>query len=212
MPDVVLAIVLVALGYLLGAIPFGLIIGRIAGVDPRQVGSRRTGATNVLRSVGRGGAAAVFLLDVAKGIAAVLMARVLMPGPSAEWIAAAAGVAAIIGHIRSVFIGFSGGRGVATATGGLLAMAPWAVLVCAPVVVLAILLTRYVSLGSVLGACLAPVVVAILLLPSATTIPALAYAVAAAVLVTVAHADNINRLLAGSERRLGEKEMVGPDG
>jgi acyl phosphate:glycerol-3-phosphate acyltransferase len=211
-PDVLLAIVLVALGYLLGAIPFGLIVGRIAGVDPRQVGSRRTGATNVLRSVGRAGAAAVFLLDVLKGIAAVLVARVLMPGPSAEWVAAAAGVAAVIGHIRSVFIGFSGGRGVATATGGLLALAPWAVLVCAPVVVLAIWLTRYVSLGSILGACLAPVAVAILLLPGATTIPALAYAVAAAVLVTVAHADNIGRLVAGSERRLGEKEMVRPDG
>jgi glycerol-3-phosphate acyltransferase PlsY len=91
-------------------------------------------------------------------------------------------------------------------------MAPLAVLICGPVVVLVILISRFVSLGSIVGACFAPVVVAVLLVPGAATIPALVYAAAAAVLVTAAHADNIGRLLAGSERRLGEKEMIGPHG
>jgi acyl phosphate:glycerol-3-phosphate acyltransferase len=212
MNELPLAVALVVVGYLLGAVPFGLIVGRLAGVDPRRVGSGRTGATNVLRSVGRAGGVAVFLLDVAKGLVAVLIARALLHGTYAEWAAASAGVAAIIGHIRSVFIGFGGGRGVATAIGGLLAMAPVAVLICAPIVVIVIWATRYVSLGSITGACLAPAAVAILVFLGAATIPALVYAAAAAVLVTVAHADNIGRLRSGSERRLGEKEMIGPHG
>ena len=199
-------------GYLIGAIPFGVLIGRVVGVDPRRSGSGRTGATNMLRAVGRAGAIAVFVLDVLKGVAAVLLATWLYRGAGASWIVAASGVAAIVGHIRSIFIGFGGGRGVATAVGGMLALAPLAVLVLVPVVVVVIWRWRYVSLGSITGALLAPVATGVLAATGAGTIAAVGYAAAAAVMVTLAHADNIERLRSGTERRLGAKEAVRGDG
>jgi acyl phosphate:glycerol-3-phosphate acyltransferase len=199
---------LVLLGYVLGAIPYGLIVGRLAGgVDLRRFGSGRTGATNALRTIGAKGAALVFVLDFAKGLVAVLLVRWLWGGDPAptEWIAGAAGFASIVGHVWSVFIRFTGGRGVATSTGGLVGMAPWSLLVLAPVVVLVIWRSRYVSLGSVSGALLAPLVVAILFLAELASGAAIVYALASGVLVTVAHADNIARLRAGTERKLGQK-------
>src|SRR5687768_6878457 len=131
MMSILLAVVL---GYLVGAIPFGLIIGRLTkGIDLREYGSHRTGATNALRTLGTPAAAAVFLLDVGKGVVAVLVARLLFAGdPLVEWAAAAAGVAAIVGHNWSLFIGFTGGRGVATSAGGLCAMSFWTILIVAP--------------------------------------------------------------------------------
>jgi glycerol-3-phosphate acyltransferase PlsY len=202
------AAVLVAIGYLLGAIPFGLIIGRVAGgVDLRRYGSGRTGATNALRTIGARGAALVFVLDFAKGLVAVLLVRWLWGGDASwgEWVAAAAGFAAIVGHIWSVFIRFTGGRGVATSTGALSGMAPWSLIVLAPLVVLIIWRWRYVSLGSVSGALLAPIVVAVLFVAGLASAAAIIYALAAGLLVTVAHADNIARLRAGTERKLGQK-------
>jgi glycerol-3-phosphate acyltransferase PlsY len=203
-----------ALGYLLGAIPFGLIIGRLTkGIDLREYGSHRTGATNALRTLGTPAAAAVFALDVAKGVAAVLLSRTLFAGdPMVEWAAAAAGVAAIVGHNWSVFIGFTGGRGVATSAGGLGAMSPWTILIMAPIVVLMIWRFRYVSLGSVTGALGAPIITAALAAMGAASIPAIAYALASGLLVTAAHADNIGRLRAGTERKIGQKEAVSPHG
>src|SRR5437870_4105584 len=156
------------IGYLVGAIPFGLIIGRVTrGVDIREYGSHRTGATNALRTLGARLAGLVFILDVAKGVAAVLIVRFLLPADSValhEWAAAAAGLAAIIGHIWSIFIRFTGGRGVATSTGALGALAPWALLVMSPVAVFIIWRWRYVSLGSVSGALLTPLVVGLMAL------------------------------------------------
>jgi glycerol-3-phosphate acyltransferase PlsY len=206
--------VAVLVGYLLGAIPFGLIIGRVTrGIDIRDYGSHRTGATNALRTLGARAAAFVFILDVAKGVTAVLLARTLFGGdPLVEWAAAAAGLAAVIGHNWSVFIGFTGGRGVATSTGALGALAPWALLVLAPVVVLVIWRSRFVSLGSITGSLLSPVVVAALALADLAPMPAIAYAAAAGVLVTVAHSDNIARLRAGTERRIGHEEPTVPGG
>jgi len=201
-----------AAGYLVGAIPFGVLVGLAAGVDPRREGSGRTGATNLLRTVGRAGAIAVLVLDVLKGVAAVLLAAWLYRGVGASWIVAASGVAAIVGHIQSVFIGFRGGRGVATAAGGMLAIAPLAVAVLAPVVVVVIWRWRYVSLGSITGALLGPVATGALAATGAGTIAAVGYAAAAAILITVAHADNIERLRNGTERRLGTKEAVRGDG
>jgi glycerol-3-phosphate acyltransferase PlsY len=201
-------VALVLLGYLLGAIPYGLIVGRLAGgVDLRRYGSGRTGATNALRTIGAKGAALVFVLDFAKGLVAVLLVRWLWGGDPAltEWIAGAAGFAAIAGHVWSVFIRFTGGRGVATSTGGLVGMAPWSLLVLAPVVVIVIWRSRYVSLGSVSGALLAPLVVAILFLAELAAGAAIVYALASGLLVTAAHADNIARLRAGTERKLGQK-------
>jgi len=210
-----MAIVLAAvIGYLLGAIPFGLIIGRVArGIDIREYGSHRTGATNALRTLGARAAALVFVLDVAKGVAAVLLARALFDGdPLVEWAAAVAGFAAIIGHNWSAFIGFTGGRGVATSGGALGAMSPWSVAIVAPIVVGVIWRSRYVSLGSITGGLLAPVVTAGLALVGLASVPAIVYALASGLLVTAAHGDNIGRLRAGTERRIGQKEAVEPHG
>lgn len=211
----VLAVVLAAVGgYLLGAIPFGLIIGRVTrGVDLREFGSHRTGATNALRTLGARAALVVFLLDVAKGVAAVLLARTFLASDAlGEWIPAVAGFAAIVGHNWSVFIGFTGGRGVATSAGALGAMSPWTILVLVPIVIGLIWRTRYVSLGSITGGLLAPIITAALWLAGAASVPAIAYALASGLLVTAAHADNISRLRAGTERKIGQKEVVSSDG
>ncbi|MDQ3690855.1 MAG: glycerol-3-phosphate 1-O-acyltransferase PlsY [Chloroflexota bacterium] len=198
------------LGYLLGAIPFGLIIGRLTkGIDLREHGSHRTGATNALRTLGTRAAAAVFVLDVAKGVAAVLLARLfLADDPLVEWAAAVAGFAAIVGHNWSLFIGFSGGRGVSTTAGALGAMSIWTFIVLVPIVAGMIWRSRYVSLGSITGALVAPIITAFLAVIGAATVPAVVYALASGFLVTVAHADNIGRLRAGTERKLGQKEAA----
>jgi acyl phosphate:glycerol-3-phosphate acyltransferase len=207
------AAALIGIGYLLGAIPFGLLIGRWLGrIDIRQYGSHRTGTTNVLRTLGFRGAAAVFLLDLGKGAAAVLLSRWLFAGQaaiSAEWVAATAGFAAIVGHNWSIFIGLSGGRGVATLSGALLALTPLAAILTAPIAAAIMWQTRYVSAGSVAGAALAPVVVLVLMLVGLDREAAhLGFAVTAGALVIGAHADNIARLRAGTERRIGERERL----
>lgn len=202
------------LGYALGAIPFGLLIGRwTRGIDLRAYGSHRTGATNALRTLGARAAAGVFVLDVAKGVAAVLLARLLFGGDEqTEWAAALAGVAAIVGHNWSVFIGFTGGRGVATSAGALGAMSPWTLVILVPIVFLVMWRSRYVSLGSITGAIGAPLVTAVLAGLAVASAPAVAYALASGLLVTVSHADNIGRLRAGTERRIGQKEEVASGG
>jgi len=198
---------LVVIGYLLGALPIGLLVALLSGgADPRQAGSGRTGATNVLRTVGPAAAATVALLDLGKGVAAVLVARWLYqagPAGSPEWVAAAAGLAAVIGHVRSVFIGFSGGRGMATFTGAMLAASPLAVAILLPVFLVVVWRWRFVSLGSVLVAVVAPVVAGVLSLAGQTSPAPFALAAGGAAVVTIAHRDNIARLRAGTERRLG---------
>lgn len=201
------AALLVVLGYLIGALPFGLLIGRLAGgVDLREHGSGRIGATNALRTVGLAGAVATFVLDLGKGVAAVLVARWLYqagPPGSPEWVAAAAGLAAIVGHIRSAFIGFRGGRGVATFAGAMLATSPWTLAVVVPVVALIVWRTRIVSIGSLTGALLAPIITAVLVALGQATWAGVALGAGGAALVTAAHGDNIARLRAGTERRIG---------
>ena len=192
-------------GYLLGAIPSGVLVGRLRGVDPRTAGSGRTGATNALRTLGRAGAAAVLALDVAKGALAVLAGSWLSSslGGSDAWGGALGGVGAVIGHIRSVFIGFTGGRGVATGAGAMLVLGPLAVVFAIPVLAVAVWRTRYVSLGSILAA--VTVAIGTVALASLGVVGPEA-AVAACVIgliVVVAHADNIRRLRSGTERRLG---------
>jgi glycerol-3-phosphate acyltransferase PlsY len=201
------AAILVVIGYLIGAIPFGLLVGRLAGgVDLRQHGSGRTGATNALRTVGLLGAVLVFLLDTAKGVVAVLLVGWFYdagPPGSPPWVAAAAGIAAIAGHIRSLFIGLRGGRGVATFAGSMLATAPWVLAIVVPIFALVVWRTRYVSLGSVVGSLLAPVTAGALAAFGQAPLAAVALGVGGATLVTAAHADNIARLRAGTERRIG---------
>jgi len=193
------------LGYLIGALPSGVMIGRLRGVDPRAAGSGRTGTTNALRTLGPALAAVVLLLDVAKGAAAVLVggwiARTL--GADDAWSAALAGVAAVVGHVRSVFIGFGGGRGVATGAGAMLVLAPLSLLAAIPVFAVLVWRTRYVSLGSIGAAVAMALGVAVLYALGWVGVEALVAAVLIGAVVVVAHADNLERLRAGTERKLG---------
>lgn len=201
------AALLVLAGYLIGAIPVGLMIGRlVGGVDLREHGSGRTGATNTLRTIGLPWAAGVFVLDLAKGALPVLLVGWLYtagPAGSPPWVAAAAGVAAIAGHVRSVFIRFTGGRGVATFAGAMLATAPLVVAVVIPLAFLVIWRTRFVSLGSLSGALLAPLATAVVVAVGGAELAAVGLAAGGSAVVIAAHADNIARLRAGTERRLG---------
>ncbi len=206
-------------GYLLGSIPTGVIVSRVfGGSDPRLLGSGKTGATNVLRTLGPGPAAIVVLVDFFKGVAAVLLARYLFfgaiphPGYSDQtWntlrdgAEALAATAALLGHNYSVFIGFKGGRGVLTGAGAMTAMSPLATLFAAIAGIPAVYLTRYVSLGSVLGALMAGCIEIYLTITGHDSWPHCAFIVVASVIVIVSHKDNIQRLRAGVERKLGEK-------
>lgn len=201
------AAILVLIAYLIGALPFGLLVGRLAGgVDLREHGSGRIGATNALRTVGLAGAVLTFLLDLGKGVLAILLVSWLYkagPPGSPLWVGAAAGIAAVAGHIRSVFIGFRGGRGVATFAGAMLAVSPWTVAVVVPIFALIVWRTRIVSLGSLIGVVLAPLVTAGLVLVGQARWEGVVLALGGATMVTIAHRDNIARLRAGTERRIG---------
>ena len=197
----ILAVLLIVGSYLAGSIPFGVIVARLTGgPDPRSQGSGRTGGTNALRTLGRKRALIVVTGDVLKGAVPVLVARLLTGDAVIE---VACGIAAVIGANRSVFLGFGGGRGVGTGVGTMLVIFPLAVFLAAPVFVLAILITRYVSLGSLLGSAAMVVVVGAWWLFANGTVP-LAYPVyttAGCVVIWLAHADNIQRLLHGTERK-----------
>ena len=196
------AAIMIGLAYLIGSIPTGVIVARLAGArDPRTTGSGRTGGTNALRAMGRKLAAIVVIGDVLKGALPVLLARWATGGDPA--LEAACAVAAVIGSARSIFLGFHGGRGVATGVGTMLVIQPLAVILAAPVFIGVILITRYVSLGSLLGsAAMIPAVALVFLVINGTVPPAyLIYAVTGAAVVWLAHADNIDRLLHGTERK-----------
>jgi acyl phosphate:glycerol-3-phosphate acyltransferase len=193
-------LVAAVVGYLIGAIPSGVLVGRIRGVDPRASGSGRTGTTNALRALGPRWAAAVAAMDVAKGIIAVLVGAAVA---SSEWGAPVGGVAAVIGHVRSVFIGFGGGRGVATGGGALVVLVPLGILVALVEMGIIVWRTRLVSLGSLMAAVTVPLVAAALYAAGWIGIEPLVGAAAIGVVVVIAHADNIARLRAGTERRLG---------
>jgi glycerol-3-phosphate acyltransferase PlsY len=193
------------LGYACGSLPWGLWLGlAFRGIDVRTVGSGNLGATNVYRSLGRGIGIATLLLDIAKGMAPVLLAaRASMaasfPGGSA-WCAIAAGAAAVAGHVWTVFAGFRGGKGVATGGGVVLALAPLAGLCALGAFVLTLVTTRFVSVGSMTAAVAFPVAVA-LLSPRGVGDPVFALGVLLAILLIVRHRDNIGRLRRGEERK-----------
>ncbi len=199
--DVLRATAALVVGFLLGGIPFGVIVPRLAGgPDPRTIGSGRIGGANVSRAVGFRWAALSGLLDVAKAAMAVLIFLVAGWGIVPE---VAAALAAIVGHSRSPYIGFKGGRGVAPATGGALVIAPLIIAVIAPVFFIVALTTRYSSLGSLAGSGAggAIMVAAAALMPLPPIY--LFYGIAAPGLIWLFHYDNIQRLLAGQERRFG---------
>ena len=193
-------IVLMLVSYLAGSIPVGVIVARQSGgTDPRTVGSGRTGGTNALRALGRKWAALVVAGDLLKGALPVVMARIVTDSPTIEVLC---GAAAVAGAIWSVFAGFRSGRGVGTAVGTMLVIQPIAVLLAAPVFVGVILLTKYVSLGSLLGsAAMFPAMLLVLLVVPETPLPYVLYAAVGAAFIWLAHADNIDRLIHGTERK-----------
>ncbi len=202
-----------ALAYLLGSIPFGLILMRVfRQQDIRTQGSGNIGATNVVRAGGKGLGAAVFLLDAAKGFVAVLAAFMIashlhQSRATAQNLAATAALCAIVGHVYIVWLHFQGGKGVATGFGVFLAISPFSALIGLLVFVCIFALTRYVSLGSILGAAAFAVVVLIrgrgaftpLLLAACVLIP---------ILVIAKHHANIRRLLSGTEYRFGKSKAA----
>lgn len=188
-------------GYLIGSVPFAIVLVRLfRGVDVRTQGSGTAGATNVLRTAGKGLAIGTMVLDVGKGVVAVLLMRSLTHDP--RWLGVAA-VAAVLGHIFPVWFSFRGGKGVATAIGVFAVLAPWAVLAVVGVFALVVAATRFVSLGSITAACLLPLAMRLLFhAPDAEVVAA----AAVTLLLLISHRGNIKRLLDGTERRLGRRD------
>ena len=195
-------LVCVGIGYLIGSVPVGLVVGRVArGIDIRDFGSGKTGFTNVLRTVGTRWGVVALAGDLAKGAGPVLIAFALSDEP---YVHAAAGLAVAIGHDWPVFAGFRGGRGVAASYGVALALNPMASLALLPVAIGLVAVTRIMSLMS-LG--LAPVLAGVFVVLAALGMQPWAYAgyaVVSAGLLLVLHRQNISRLLAGTEPRIGE--------
>ena len=188
-------IIVVIVAYLIGSIPFGYLIvrGKI-GADIRETGSGGIGATNVLRRAGKVAGVITLVLDALKGSAAVLIAELT----HSDWIIAAAAIAVLVGHIFPVWLGFRGGKGVATGAGVFLVLAPIALL-CAGVLFLAIVFfTRYVSLGSIVAAATIPLFVWL----QSDSRPLLIAAILGALLIVFAHRGNIGRLAHGTEARI----------
>jgi len=205
----------IILGYLLGSIPFGVIITKYkARVDVRNYGSGKMGTTNVLRTAGRKAAVLVAGLDITKGVLAVVFAGLIMGSDvltagnfqlTAILVQTIAALASVAGHIWPVFLKFRGGRGVATFIGGMAALCPPAALFGGEVLIIGAGLTRYMSLGSIAGAVAIYAILVPLTVMNGFPIWYLIYALIGTIVILVMHRDNIGRLLAGKERRLGEK-------
>lgn len=217
-------LVIVAVAYLIGAIPIGAIVVRMYNIDITSKGSGKTGATNVLRTVGWKPALGVALGDLLKGMLAVLAAQLIMSAagasnstmqlfgvniaalPLAELLAA---VMAVAGHVWSlwlrIFTGkWGGGRGVVTAAGAMLLVNPWVILIAAVVAIPIVAISRYVSLGSILGAATGGLVIIVLVVIGGMNWLYIFF-LALPIFIIVAHKDNIERLMRGTERKLGER-------
>lgn len=198
-----IALLAAALSYLLGSVPAAAWVARSRGVDIRQVGSGNSGATNVLRSLGKGPALAVAVFDILKGALAVLIGRWLgLPEP---W-AALCGVMAVLGHNFSPFLGFRGGKGVATSFGVVGIINPLVGISAFVLAIFVMWMTRFISAGSILGAAAAIVMIVMVQSP----LWMMSYVIGLALLLIWQHRDNLKRLQAGTERRLGEKTQAAP--
>jgi acyl phosphate:glycerol-3-phosphate acyltransferase len=197
-------LLVIIIAYLLGSIPFGyLIVRKELGDDIRQSGSGGTGATNVSRRAGKTAGVITLVLDALKGSLAVFIAKGLAPNDS--WLIAAAAIATIVGHILPVWLGFRGGKGVATGVGVFLTLAPIAVLCAGVIFVTIVSLTRYVSLGSIVAAATIPLFVwlqSVFVEPVADLRPFLIAAIVGALLIVFAHRGNIGRLARGTESKI----------
>ena len=198
-----LTVGLAVAGYVVGSMPWGYWLVRIfRGEDIRTQGSGNIGATNVLRTAGRLPALLTLLLDIAKGYAAVWVGGRLAGGDPAP--TAACALATVVGNCWSIFLGFRGGKGVATGLGALLGIVRWAVVPAIPVWLAVALTTRYVSLGSILGAVCVPLGALLLGYPR----PFVLASLVVSALIIARHRENVTRLLAGTERKLGERRST----
>lgn len=217
-------LIIVVVAYLIGAIPIGAIVVRMYNIDITSKGSGKTGATNVLRTVGWKPALGVALGDLLKGVLAVLAARLIIDAsgyshtsmqllgitiaalPLAELLAA---VAAVAGHVWSLWLRlftgkWGGGRGVVTAAGAMLLVSPWVIIIAALVALPIVAISRYVSLGSILGAATGGLVIVVLVAIGGLNWLYIFF-LALPIFIIVAHKDNIERLMRGTERKLGER-------
>lgn len=205
MLDAAIWFVAVAAGYLIGAMPSGIIVGRIwRGIDIRNYGSGSTGTTNVLRTLGNVPAGVTLLLDFVKGCIPVLVVR-LISSPldlaAHDMLQAAVGIAAIVGHTWPVYVGFKGGKGIATGWGALLAMSPFAA-AAGLVGLLIVAITRIVSVGALIGAGTTLLATVVLAVAFGWPFEHVLYTVIGCGLILIRHSDNINRLMEGTERRV----------
>jgi glycerol-3-phosphate acyltransferase PlsY len=207
-------VILIIASYLVGAIPFGLLIAKAHGIDLRAVGSGNIGATNVSRALGKKWGYFCFTLDVLKGLGPMLAAMFILPTELTTakiWLWLAVGAAAILGHVFTVYLKFRGGKGVATSLGVVLGLWPWYTVVgiiTFAIWAIVVLIWRYISLGSIVGAILFPLLlaVAICIIPDwqfATLWPLLATAIVLCAVLIFRHKDNIKRLLSGTENKIG---------
>ncbi len=214
MPGIIISLLLMAvIGYLWGSIPSGYWMGKLLrgkDFDIREYGSKKTGATNVRRTLGNGPAIIVLIVDLSKGIGPALLARYIPLLNGAGWGIAIAGMTALLGHCYPIFIGFRGGRGVITGAGAVLVISPLIFLIAAVVAISTIAISRYVSLGSILGALTIMICGIIFRVLGWVSIPEVIFLIIGPALVILLHYDNIGRLLAGKERKLGQKEVI-PD-
>jgi glycerol-3-phosphate acyltransferase PlsY len=196
------------LGYLIGSFPTAIIAGRLVMHDDiRTHGSKNAGATNVFRVLGWKPALAVLLVDIGKGFLAVWLAGFWTVNADPVWLSLVSGTAAILGHVWTVFAGFRGGKGVGTAFGVLIALAPLAAAVTFIVWLAVVLSTRYVSVASLTAALVFPIFITLQrrLWDTAIPIPLVVMAWIIGLLIVITHRSNIRRLLRGEENRFGSK-------
>ena len=191
----------IPIAYLLGSISWGYMLLQLKmGVDVREYGSGRTGMSNVLRTGGVKSAAVVLTLDIAKGVIAVVIARAVIGTAAAE---VAAGLIVLVGHNWPVFLQFKGGRGILTALGGLVLMAPVAAIVATATFLAITAISRYISLGSVVGVMIGALAVLALALADVNSDTYMVYGFIASAMIVWQHRDNLQRIRDGNERRLG---------
>jgi glycerol-3-phosphate acyltransferase PlsY len=188
---------LIPASYILGSIPFGVLVARSKGVDIKKEGSGNIGATNVLRTMGKGPAVVTLLGDFLKGSASVLLCRVVLGGDLFEGIT---GISAVLGHMYSVFLSMRGGKGVATGFGVLAVYSPVSAVISVAIWLLAVFITRYSSLAALTAFISLPFVFSI----AGYSAAKVSFALVLAFLIILSHRENIRRLLKGSETRIGE--------
>jgi glycerol-3-phosphate acyltransferase PlsY len=212
-------IVIIVIGYLIGSIPFGVILTRVfAKKDVRQIGSGKMGMTNVMRAAGKKAAALALLLDIGKGALSAYVAMLVFQSSNVTGLAtdatyiayyaqALGSLAAVAGHTWSIFLKFTGGRGVSTFLGGLLVMYWPAAFLGGSLMIIVGLVSRYMSLGSIFGAVatfIMLIIIAIVKSYSVEYMTYTSYTMICAVFIFIMHRDNINRLVSGTERKLGK--------